>query len=208
MKHTALANLYLWQGISLEAQEACSRELQSPKTFEKGTVIYSQRDFPRAFAVVLEGKAAVLSPSGATLRTLAAGDICGVTALFGCDRYATTITALSRIKLQFITEEQLAGWMERHPQIGMNHIRFLNRRILYLNDKIRLYTEGSVEERLLSYISAHTAADGEILVSGGMAGLARELNIGRTSLYRTLEQLENCGKIFKNGTKWYREEKK
>ncbi len=208
MKHSVLGNLFLWQGLSPAERDICLKELQPPKTFEKGATVYSERDFPRAFAVVLEGKAAVLSHSGATVRTLIAGNVCGVTALFGCRRYATTITALSRLKLQFIPEEQLEQWMAQYPAVTMNYIRFLHQRILYLNDKIRLYTEGSVEERLLGYMTAHTAPDGEILLPGGMAALARELNIGRTSLYRTLEQLAEKEEIIKKGTKWYREEKK
>lgn len=205
MKTIPLSNLFLWQGLSAEEQERCRKELQPPETFEKGATIYSERDFPRAFAVVLEGKIAVLSHSGATVRTLEAGGIFGVTALFGCRRYATTIRALTKAKLQFIGEQQLESWMQEYPAVTMNYIRFLHQRILYLNDKIRLYTEGSVEERLLGYIAAHTAPDGEVSIPGGMAALARELNIGRTSLYRTLEQLAEKKEITKKGNKWYKE---
>ena len=49
------------------------------------------------------------------------------------------------------------------------------------------------------------AENGEILIHGGIAALARELNIGRTSLYRTLEQLEQQKKIVKRNRKWFRE---
>lgn len=208
MKTDALVNLFLWQGVAEQDRQHCLSELQPPESFEKGAVVYSERDFPRAFAVVLEGKVAVLSHSGATLRTLSAGGVFGVTALFGSQRYASTIKVLSRAKLQFIGEAQLQAWMERYPAITMNYIRFLHQRILYLNDKIRLYTEDSVEERLLGYIAAHTAPDGQILIPGGMAALARELNIGRTSLYRTLEQLAAKNEITKIGNQWYKEKKK
>lgn len=206
MKKGVLDNLFLWEGLPEETINNCLAALHAPAVFEKGDTIYSERDFPRAFAVVLEGRISVCSHSGARVRTFEAGNVFGVTALFGSARYASTITALSRVKLQFIEEELLERWMAEYPAISMNYIRFLHRRILYLNDKIRLYTEGSAEQRLMGYIETHTAADGEILLPGNLAALARELNIGRTSLYRTLEQLTEKKKIYKNGTKWYREE--
>ncbi|MBQ7934874.1 MAG: Crp/Fnr family transcriptional regulator [Clostridia bacterium] len=205
MKTDVLDNLFLWQGLPKEAVRACLATLSKPAVFEKGAIIYGERDFPRAFAVILEGKISVCSHSGARVRTLEAGSVFGVTALFGSARYASTITALSRVKLQFIEEERLEEWMKQYPEVSMNYIRFLHQRILYLNDKIRLYTEGSVEERLIGYIQSHTAPDGEILLPGGLSALAKELNIGRTSLYRTLEQLTEKNEIIKKGTRWYRE---
>jgi len=208
MKNQVLDNLFLWQGLPENAVRDCMATLSPPKTFEKGAVIYSEQDFPRAFAVVLDGRISVCSHSGARVRTLEGGHVFGVTALFGNQRYATTITALSRVRLQFIEEDLLAQWMAQYPAVSMNYIRFLHQRILYLNHKIRLYTEGSVEERLLGYLDTHTASDGELLLPGGLSPLARELHIGRTSLYRTLDQLAEKGIIQKKGTKWYREETK
>lgn len=208
MSNTPLGNLFIWQGLQSKEIALCLQQLPAPCTYEKGATVYSERDFPRAFAVVLEGKVAVRSHSGATVRTFGPGGVFGVTALFGSQRYATTITVLSRAKLQFIEEDLLTEWMTKYPSVSMNYIRFLHQRILYLNDKIRLYTEGSVEERLMNYIATHTAPNAEIIISGGLAGLARELNIGRTSLYRTLEQLAEKKIIIKKGQKWYKEEEK
>lgn len=208
MKKGVLDNLFLWEGLPEETIQSCLAALSAPAVFEKGATIYSERDFPRAFAVVLEGRISVCSHSGARVRTLEAGNVFGVTALFGSGRYASTITALSRVRLQFIEEALLARWMAEYPAVSMNYIRFLHRRILYLNDKIRLYTEGSAEQRLMGYIEAHTARDDEILLPGNLAALARELNIGRTSLYRTLEQLTEKNKIYKKDAKWYRKEEK
>lgn len=204
MKQSPLNELFLWQGVDAEIIETCLAELSAPQTFEKGTVIYGERDFPRAFAVVLAGKVAVCSHSGAAMRTLQAGDVLGVTALFGSERYATTVSVVSRATLQFINEDQLTRWMAKDPQISMNYIRLLNRKILYLNEKIRLYTEGSVEERLMGHIESHTSPSGEILFEGGLAKVAREMNIGRTSLYRTLDSLAEKNIIYKDHSKWFR----
>ena len=207
MKHSPLKDLFLWEGLSADTVERCLLELSPSRTFEKGEIIYSEKEFPRAFAVVLSGKVAIRSHSGAEMRTLEQGETFGVTALFGNERYATTISVISRAKLQFIEEGQLTSWMEKHPQISMNYIRFLHKKILYLNKKIRLYTEDSVEDRLMDYMDAHTAPDGEILFPGGMAAVARELNIGRTSLYRTLDTLAEKKVIYKENNTWFKEEK-
>lgn len=207
MKKSPLHDLFLWQGLDADAVENCLMELAPPKTYEKGAVIYGEKDFPRAFAVVLSGKVAIATHSGAAMRTLEAGDTFGVTALFGNERYATTISVVSRAKLQFIDEGQLTRWMEQYPDVSMNYIRLLHKKILYLNQKIRLYTEGSVEERMMDYIAAHTAPDGKLLFPGGLAAVARELNVGRTSLYRTLDALAEKNIIYKKNNQWFKEEK-
>jgi CRP-like cAMP-binding protein len=207
MKKSPLQELFLWEGLEDKERLDCIKDLPTPKTFEKGEVIYSEKEFPRAFAVVLSGKVSVCAHNGAAMRILEQGDCFGVTALFGNERYATTITIVSRAKLQFISEELLTRWMAQHPQVSMNYIRLLHQKILYLNQKIRLYTESSVEERLMDYISAHTAPNGEIRFAGGLAAVARELNIGRTSLYRTLDQLVEKGIVIKKENQWFKEEK-
>lgn len=204
MSRSPLNDLFLWEGIGAEKVAEFLGELSPPITFEKGDIIYSERDFPRAFAVVLSGKIAICSHSGAAMRTLEKGDVFGVTALFGNERYATTISVVSRATLQFIEEERLTAWMAREPRLSMNYIRLLHRKILYLNEKIRLYTEGSVEERLMDHIAAHTAPSGEIRFPGGLAAVARELNIGRTSLYRTLDTLAEKDIIYKKENQWFR----
>ncbi len=204
MKRNALFDLFLWKDLPSERIKQYLAQLPPPRSFEKGAVIYSEREFPRAFAVVAEGKAEVLAHSGASMRMLETGDVCGVTALFGNERYASTIRAASRLKLQFIPENLLTDWMEAEPILSMNYIRFLHQRILYLNEKIRLYTEGSAEERLRRHIEGHIRPDSSVDFPGGLAAMARSLNISRTSLYRTLEQLERQQYIVKKDRKWFK----
>ena len=205
MSRSPLQDLFLWEGVSPDTVSAFLKELSMPKTFEKGAIIYNEQDFPRAFAVVLSGKIAICSHNGAAMRTLEKGAVFGVTALFGNKRYATPTSVVSRAKLQFIEEELLTRWMAKDLRISMNYIRLLHRKILYLNEKIRLYTEGSVEERLMDHIASHTAPDGEIRFPGGLASVARELNIGRTSIYRTLDALAEKNIIYKKENKWFKE---
>ena len=202
MKEEPLKTLFLWQGLSPAETEKYLTALKPPAVYEKGTVLYSERSFPHAFAVVLSGKITVRSLSGATMRTLSRGDVFGVSALFGNKRYPTEITVQSRARIQLIEEEQIEKWLKESPAVSLNYIRFLHQRIEFLNERIRIYTEDSTETRLLRYIKEHTAPDGVIRVPGGMAALARELNIGRTSLYRNLETLvkkEKSKRIIING---------
>ena len=207
MKTPVLSQLFLWQGLSPADIARCLAALSPPGEFEKGAVVYSAQKFPRAFAVVLEGKVLVQTHSGASVRTLGPGEVFGVTALFGGERYASEITVLSRARLQFIEEALLRQWMAEFPEVSMNYIRFLHQRIGFLNEKIRTFTESSVQKRVLGFLESHAPPGGEIRIPGGMAALARELNIGHTSLYRALEALEEKNKIYKKGQKWYREER-
>lgn len=51
------------------------------------------------------------------------------------------------------------------------------------------------------WLTVHGDEEGSVTVEGGYARLARELSIGRATLYRCLAQLETEGRIVKDGTR-------
>ena len=84
----------------------------------------------------------------------------------------------------------------KEPTISLNYIRLLSEKIRFLNKRLSDFTSGSVEERL--YLFLKKAANEEGAVKTSMTLLAKNIGVGRTSLYRALTALEEQSLITKD----------
>ena len=161
--------------------------------YEKGAVIYGREQFQRALGVLLSGKAEAVAREKSALNTFSAGDTFGAAALFGGEEYISSIRATTACRVQFIPEETLRRLFTDYPQTAVNYISFLSDKVRFLNGKIATYTSDSVAGRLYYWLGANCDAAGRLPVGISMTRLAKMLNVGRTSLYRAIEELEQKG---------------
>lgn len=134
------------------------------------------------------------------MNRLPAGSVFGAAALFGeCEAYVTEISALRRCAVLFVSQQQASDWMRGHYAIAENYIRFLSGRIRFLNQKIAEFTDGQTEDRLVRYFLDHRSGDGRVILPGSLTELAQTLNIGRSSLYRSLDALTASGAVRREG---------
>jgi len=69
----------------------------------------------------------------------------------------------------------------------------LSDKIRFLNRKIAFFTSGSTEKKLAGYILSLPIENNTVKLDMNMSKLASSLDIGRASLYRAFESLEeNC----------------
>ena len=168
--------------------------------FTRGEIIYSQEHFQKSLGILLEGEAAVQKESGTLLNLLKAGSCFGVAALFAeTEKYVTTITARKNCSVLFISNEELINLFRTYPDMALDYIAFLSGRIQFLNQKIDSFTSARTEDAVWNWLLTHADDTNKVTVVGGFARLARELNMGRASLYRSLTQLEEAGRIKKEG---------
>ena len=194
-----LAEFFLLAPLPSQAREDLLDTLEAA-AFPKGEAIYSARHFRRCLGVLLEGKAVVRTEGGPILRTLERGDCFGAAALFAPgEEYVTTVEARAPCRIAFLTDRQLEEMFCRFPQAAMAYIAFLAGRVRFLNSKIRAFTRPSAQGALCLWLWERRGEDGRIQVEGGYSRLARELNMGRASLYRILSQLEEQGFLSKEG---------
>ena len=78
----------------------------------------------------------------------------------------------------------------------------LSQRIRFLNGKIDAFAAPSAREGLYRHLLA-VQREGRAEIPGGYSRLARDLNMGRASLYRSLEGLEREGLIRREGRTVY-----
>jgi len=192
-------------------EETVSGALADPMaravSYEKGETVFDPVHFARAVGLVLAGRIRVSGGSAPRyrMRTLGKGDPFGAAAVFSPEEdYATCLTAETRCRVLFLPQALLARLLTEDPAVAENYIVFLSERVRFLNEKIRSLTTPSTGETLRQYLlkNARPGEEGFALrLTAGYSALADTLNMGRASLYRALDEMEEKGLIRREGKK-------
>lgn len=195
---TLLQNHFLFQGV----EEMLPEVLALPTgSFRRGETICDPATAQQALGIVLRGRAEAVAAAReqAVLAAFGPGDTFGAAALFGGAGYVSRIRAVTGSEVLFLPETLLRRWMERWPQVAVNYITFLSGRIRFLNGKIAIFTQDSAQNRLYRWLRANCDGEGRLPEKLSMTKLAGTLSMGRTSLYRAMEELETAGLIVRDG---------
>ena len=186
-----LRHTFLFKGIEDALETAV---LPEPVMFKKGDVIYGETDFRRALGILISGKARAtpLTNSSAVLNIFTSGAVFGAAAVFSAgEEYVSSITAASDCEVLFLNEDELSALFAAYPHAAVNYISFLSQRIRFLNQKLALFTKNDAAGRVYEFLLKNCDGNGNVTYAGSMALLARNLSLGRTSLYRALDSLEH-----------------
>ena len=195
---TLLHDHFLFQGAEELLHEAQSLGVSR---FSRGDTICDPATAGRALGIVLEGRAEAVAPTRekAVLAVFGPGSTFGAAALFGGDGYVSRIRAVTGCAVVLLPEELLRQWFQRCPQMAVNYIGFLSSRVRFLNGKIAIFTQDSAQHRLYRWLRANCDEWGRLPEKLSMTKLAGTLSMGRTSLYRAMEELECAGLIVRDG---------
>jgi CRP-like cAMP-binding protein len=175
-----------------------------PLSFRSGDIM--ETDF-RSVGILLSGRGAIYSSDKSRhtlLRFISPGDAVGVAGLFAAKAPETQIIACGdgKSEMFFIGREAFEQLMneESDGQFRTNLIKFLSDRVTFLNSRIDCVTGGSAERRLALFIkNSPVDSSGCVLLGMSMTALAHALDIGRASLYRSFDSLQNNGIIERDG---------
>ena len=189
-----ISEMFLLLGLDLKTKTEIISLLPTPKSFSKGQVIYSTDSYEKALGVLLFGECSALSGK-VIKRKFSNGDVFGAAAVFGDgESYVSEIVAVTDCKVQLIPEAVLLKLFESYPQTAINYIEFLTRKVRFLNNKIAQFSSKSVTQKLYSFLVQSANEEGIITVPS-MTEITRQTGIGRTSLYRCIDELTNSGLI-------------
>lgn len=198
---TLLKNTPLFHGCSMDETEsllsrcACRREV-----YENREILFCPESFRRELGIVLSGTIGVSRGKRLMVSELHPGDLFGAAALFNSEpAYVTTLTARSRCTVLYLTEREIQSLVDRSRLVRWNYIVYLSQRIRFLSDQVDFLTTGSGEQRVVMWLLRHLLPDGTVPAPKSMTELARHLHLGRTSLYRELNRLEDAGIISHRG---------
>ena len=163
----------------------------------RGEVLFAPEHFTHSLGLVLSGRVRV-TRGDLFVDSLGPGDWFGAAALFnGREEYPSTLTAQSECQVMFFSQETVETLMERWPQAARNYIGYLSGRICFLSDRVNSLAAGSAEEKVEQFLLRRADENGVTTVSA--ASIAKALGLGRASVYRAFERLEERGAIVRSG---------
>ena len=195
-----VADTFLFSGYSQEALPSLL-ELCTPRRrqYPKHSIIYSQHEFRQELGLLLSG-AILVSKGELVVSHLEQGALFGAAALFNEETdYVSTLRALSHCDILFFSQEAIQALIDREPLARRNFIRYLSQRIRFLSRRIDALTQNTGEKKLSSFLLQHMGPEGRIDLVCSMTELAARLNVGRATLYRELQKLEEQGIITRQG---------
>lgn len=196
-----LENLFLFNGLTEAQIHKIISSLPECGHCKKGTEIYNNNKFEKAMVIILSGKAEAFDDN-LLKKSFGEGDAFGVAALFGNEiSYISRIVTKSECTVQYISEDMLNEMFAEYPITAVNYITFLSDKIRLLNKKIRLFTCKSAAARLYQYLTENADNNNTVRINN-MSKLAKLTSIGRTSLYRAVNELIDAGMIEKCGSEF------
>lgn len=168
-----------------------------PCSIGRGETIYERHHFRRCLGILLSGRLQVRKES-LMVSTLQEGDVFGAAALFNeQEDYPTTLTALEDCRLLLISQEEIRMLVRRCGAFAEDYVTYLSGRIRFLSDRLDTVSADRGESKLARYLLAAENGGGEVTLSATQ--LCQRIGVGRATLYRAFEELENAGAITRSG---------
>ena len=179
---------FLFSGIS-EQELNCFLESEDcfVYSFLKGEIILSDI---QGVGIVLSGKASANYSDNGFLRTFCAGEIFGAASAFSNadSEPFSKMKAINNCRVFFVTKSGIEKLICLNPKIAIKYITFLSDRVAFLNRRISTFTAKEAISRVAKYLLDN--CDGNFVCKNiNFSALAKNLDIGRASLYRVKNQL-------------------
>lgn len=164
---------------------------------EKGSVVYDRTRFRRCLGVVLRGRIQVRREA-LLMSTLEEWDVFGAAALFhGGEDYPTTLTALTGCEALLIPQESVRRLLRECGDFAEDYAVYLSGRIQFLSQRLEAVSSPSAQGKLAQYLLAAAGETGAVTLSATQLG--QRLGMGRATLYRAFDALEQTGAIAREG---------
>ena len=197
--NSIICELFPFKGIKEQSLQSIIDDIHPEICeFSRGDIIFSPSSYQEKIGFVIDGECEVGRPraddDSVLLNLLTRYSSFGILAILApAAEFPTLIRARKKSKILFIPGKDMISVIKRYPTVAMNVISFLAERISFLNRRIATFSGKTVEEKLASYLLSHKSESAEIPLSG--TKIASAINVGRASLYRTLDSFESSGII-------------
>lgn len=202
--HEQLKKCPVFASCKNDVLEEIEKKYSHIKKAKKDEVLISKDNFVPGLYIIIHGRARVrkTNTSDVLMSVIDEGGAFGMASMFssGETEFPTEITALTDCEMIVIYEKELEIIFGEYPDIAVNYIKLLTRKIRFLNLKIDTYTSPSANKKLAFYLVSNADSLNRVLIpEQGMTALAKQLNTGRASLYRAFDYLESINLIKRDG---------
>jgi len=151
-----LARSGVFQGVSAEAAEPVAAALEQ-LDLPRGSTVFAEGEPGDSLFIILDGKVKIVrrAPDGRenVLSVMGPSDQFGELSIFDPGPRTATATALTDVSLAKMSQQALLPWIDAHPEIGVQLLRVLARRLRRTNDTVAdlIFTDvpGRVAKSLL-----------------------------------------------------------
>lgn len=191
-------NFFLFEGVSeSNIDQILLFSGISVQEYDSQTILQSSK-LSNNIGIIVKGSAVVRSgENGVIIKKLTAKDVYGAAALFDEPKYLTYVSTVTNCTVITFDKTFIDKCISFDHIIAKNYIRFLSKRISFLNSKINSYTAKNAENKLYAYLLQLPRDGNTVTLNVSLSTLAKMIGIGRASLYRSLDKLENNGIIEK-----------
>ena len=191
-------NFFLFQGLNeTEIQALLSYKGIDKKQFISGEIMQNNKTSCK-IGIIIDGRAIIKSgDDGVIIRKLSKNDVFGAACLFDAPTHLTSVVAVTDCTVITLNKDFVEMCIKKNSRVAINYIEFLSKRVSFLNKKINAYTAKSAENKLYTYLLQLPQKDNEVILPVDMSTIAKMLGIGRATLYRAFDKLEQNGSIIK-----------
>jgi len=163
----------------------------------RGDTVYDRHRFQRCLGVLLTGELQVRKEN-LLVSGLKAGDVFGAAALFTRQEdYPTTLTARQECRLLLIPQEAIRDLIRSSGDFAEDYVTYLSDRIRFLSARLDTVSAESGEGKLARFLLDAAGEQGCVTVAATQ--LCQRLGVGRATLYRAFDSLEQSGTILRQG---------
>ena len=201
----SLSKCPIFKDVSDEDLKYIAENFARYSSCNKNDVIFSEQNYTRSLVVITKGSASVTKYSENSqilMSILKQGDIFGMATLFyEEDEYLTRITALEKVSMVVFSKENVQKIFAMYPSVSENYIRILSEKIHFLNKKISTYTKSETIQKVADFIlQCSNEEKTQAVLPYSITKISEALNVGRASVYRAFDALEN-DKVIKRADK-------
>ncbi len=197
-KQKVLRNSELFAELPAESL-AAALSAADERRFSPGEVLFSKDE--RRMGVIAMGSALAKKPGSSgpvTMSILGYGSVFGAASVLGGDVPETVAVALKPVSALVFTPESFGSLLDSDPALARSYMRYLIGRIRFLTERVECMAGGTASEKLLRYFETNSKG-GVCHISFGMDALAKGISMSRATLYRAINELEESGRIARNG---------
>jgi CRP-like cAMP-binding protein len=200
-----LVSIDLFDQISIQDLDEIASTAKQ-RNYEKNSYLFHQGDPARRFCVLVKGKVKLtqLTEDGQQiiLRYVSPGEAFAVIAVLIKIPYPVTATAVNRVSVLTWEDDVMLNLMQKHPQLAINSLSILAKRIQEFQDRFRELATERVERRIARALTRLASQTGRKLEHGILIDitLTRQdlAEMTGTTLYtvsRILSQWEKDGLV-------------
>ncbi len=193
-----LSESKLMRNVMLKSYKNQLFEKEAILKFKKGELLFQNQ---KGIMILLKGEVE-LKNKGLTLRKYEKSEILGTSLAFNKNRDTILSITASRNSIALLIDEaKMKRLFTTDEAILENYLELVSEDFAFLARRIHNFTAGSAEAKLSLYLLEHIQEEGGeriVFLPNSLTQFALMLDLGRASLYRALEHLENNFIIFRN----------